>query len=247
MVYTHLKLRGVLLALTDIQMVILAGGLATRLGYLTKDLPKSLVKIRGRPFLEYQLDLLRRAGIANIVLCVGHLGEQIERYFGDGKEHGVTIRYSHEDTPLGTAGALKNTAYLLNEVFFCTYGDSYLLVDLPAVIRYFEAHKKLALMTVYKNNDRFGKSNAAVEEGLVSRYDKQVRSGDMVYIDYGVSVFRKRALDMVPDGQFYSLEDLFPRLIVSQELLAYEVTERFYEIGSPQGLREFNEYIKGVR
>jgi NDP-sugar pyrophosphorylase family protein len=233
--------------LTDMQVVILAGGLATRLGHLTKDLPKSLVEMQGRPFLEYQLDLLRTAGIRNIVLCVGHLGRQIEGYFGDGQKHGVSIRYSYEDTPLGTAGALKNAVSMLGDVFCCMYGDSYLSVDFPAVMRYFEAHDKLALMTVFENHDRFDKSNTAVKGNLVSKYDKQMMSGDMVYIDYGVSVFRKRVLDMVPDGRFYSLEDLFPRLIALKELIAYEVTERFYEIGSPQGLRDFKEYIEGAR
>lgn len=247
MVYTHLKPHEVLFTLADTQVVILAGGLATRLGHLTKDLPKSLVEIQGRPFLEYQLDLLRRAGIRNIVLCVGHLGRQIEGYFGDGQKHGVSIRYSYEDTPLGTAGALKNAASLLSDIFCCMYGDSYLSVDFPAVMRYFEAQDKLALMTVFENHGRFDKSNTAVEGNLISRYDKQEKTREMVYIDYGVSVFRKRVLEMVPAGRFYSLEDLFSRLIASQELLAYEVTERFYEIGSPQGFTEFNEYVKGVR
>jgi NDP-sugar pyrophosphorylase family protein len=233
--------------LTDMQVVILAGGLATRLGHLTKDLPKSLVEMQGRPFLEYQLDLLRRAGIRNIVLCVGHLGRQIEGYFGDGQKHGVSIRYSYEDTPLGTAGALKNAVSMLGDVFCCMYGDSYLSVDFPAVMRYFEAHDKLALMTVFENHDRFDKSNTAVKGNLVSKYDKQKKNREMFYIDYGVSVFRKRVLDMVPDGRFYSLEDLFPRLIALKELIAYEVTERFYEIGSPQGLRDFKEYIEGAR
>jgi MurNAc alpha-1-phosphate uridylyltransferase len=127
------------------------------------------------------------------------------------------------------------------------YGDSYLSVDFPAVMRYFEAHDKLALMTVFENHDLFDKSNTAVKGNLVSKYDKQKKNREMFYIDYGVSVFRKRVLDMVPDGRFYSLEDLFPRLIALKELIAYEVTERFYEIGSPQGLRDFKEYIEGAR
>ncbi|HEY41927.1 MAG TPA: nucleotidyl transferase, partial [Dehalococcoidia bacterium] len=88
------------------------------------------------------------------------------------------------------------------------------------------------------------KSNTAIEGNLVSRYDKHGKTGDMVYIDYGLSIFRKSTLDMVPSNQFYSLEDLFPRLIALQELLAYEVEERFYEIGSLQGFRDFSEYIK---
>ena len=233
-----------LLAVTDMQVVILAGGLATRLGDLTGDYPKSLLRIQGKPFLEYQLELLQRADIGNVVLCLGHLGEQIERYFGDGNRFGVSIRYSIEDRPLGTAGALRNAKGLLDDIFFCMYGDSYLFINFLEVMRYFESQNKLALMTVFNNHNLFDKSNTAVDGNLVSRYDKNDGAKDTVYIDYGLHIFRKRTLDMVPDNQSYSLEELFPRLIALHELLAYEVGKRFYEIGSPQGFRDFNEYIK---
>jgi NDP-sugar pyrophosphorylase family protein len=244
LVYTHQRLYGVLLAVTDMQVVILAGGLATRLGDFTRDHPKSLINIQGKPFLEYQLEILRRADIRNVVLCLGHFSEQIVRYFGDGNSFGVNIHYCIEDKPLGTAGALRNAKGLLDDVFFCMYGDSYLSVNFLEVMRYFESQDKLALMTVFNNHNLFDKSNTAVKGNLVSRYEKNDSAGDMSYIDYGLHIFRKRTLDMVPAGKFYSLEDLFFRLIALQELLAYEVGERFYEIGSPQGLRDFNEYIK---
>jgi len=230
--------------LVNIQVVILAGGLARRLGDLTEDDPNSLLKVQGKPFLEYQLELLRKADIGNVVLCLGHLGRQIERHFGDGNKFGVSIRYSIEEKPLGTAGALRNAKDLLNDIFFCMYGDSYLSINFLEVMRYFESQNKLALMTVFNNHNRFDKSNTATQGNLVSRYNKNDAAGDMVYIDYGLHIFRKRTLDMVPSNQFYSLEDLFPRLIALQELLAYEVGDRFYEIGSPQGLTDFNKYIK---
>jgi NDP-sugar pyrophosphorylase family protein len=226
------------------QVVILAGGLATRLGELTEGRPKSMLKIQGKPFLEYQLELLRRAGIENVVLCLGHLGEQIERYFGDGNRFGLSLRYSIEDKSLGTAGALRNARDLLDDAFFCMYGDSYPFVNFPEVMHYFESQNKLALMTVFHNNNLFDKSNTAVEGNLVTEYDKNGGAGDMIHIDYGLHIFRKRTLDMVPDNRFYSLEELFPRLIALRELLAYEVGERFYEIGSPQGFRDFSNYIK---
>jgi NDP-sugar pyrophosphorylase family protein len=231
----------------DMQVAILAGGLATRLGNLTKDQPKSMLKISGKPFLEYQLELLGGAGIKDIVLCVGHLWEQIESFFGNGKRYGVTLRYSIEDSPLGTAGALKKAQTLLSDPFFTMYGDSYLSVDFAAVMRYFSSQNKLALMSVYKNNDRYDRSNTSVEGKLVKKYSKQERTDDMVYIEYGANLFRKQALELVPENHFYELEDLFPRLIAPKELLAYEVKERFYEIGSPQGLKEFEEYVGGSK
>ena len=228
------------------QIAILAGGLATRLGNLTKGQSKSMVRILGKPFLEYQLELLRKGGIKNIVLCIGHMGEQIEKHFGNGRKYGVSIKYSLEDKLLGTAGALKKAKVLLNDTFFTMYGDSYLFLDFSAAMRYFNSQSKLALMTVYKNYDRYDRSNTVVEGNLVKKFSKQERTEDMVYIEYGANIFKKEALKMVPENQFYSLDDLFPRLIEMEELLALEVKERFYEVGSPQGLREFEEYMKGM-
>lgn len=229
------------------QVAILTGGLATRLGDLTRNQPKSMLKIRGKTFLEYQLELLKRAEIKDIVLCIGHMGEQIERHFGNGRNYGVNIEYSLEDELLGTAGALKKAEALLNEVFFTMYGDSYLFLDFPAAMRYFQSQNKLALMTVYKNYDRYARSNTVVEGNLVKKFSKKERTEGMVYIEYGANIFNKEALRMIPENQFYSLDDLFHRLVEMDELLAFEVKERFYEIGSPQGVKEFEEYIKRAK
>lgn len=232
---------------TDMQVVILAGGLASRLGYLTESRPKSLVMFKGKPFLEYQLEQLRQAGIKDIVLCIGYLGEQIQEYIGNGEKYGVHIRYSVEKTPLGTAGALRNAEPLLTDPFFTLYGDSYVFVDFGRIMLYFLSEGRLALMTVYRNYDRFDSSNTAVNGGLVTRYDKEAKTEDMVYIDYGVSVFRKQVLDMIPEGQFYSLGDLFRGLIDTEGLLSFEVEQRFYEIGSAQGLKGFRKFIGGAK
>ena len=225
------------------QVAILAGGLATRLGHLAGRQPKSMLKVDGRHFLEYQLELLRRGGIENAILCIGHMGEQIERYFGNGRRFGVNIQYSVEDRLLGTAGALKKAENLLDETFFTMYGDSYLFLDFPVVMRYFKSQSKLALMTVYRNSDRYDRSNVVVNGNLVKKFSKKERTEDTIYIEYGANIFKKEVLNMVPENRFYSLDELFPRLIEMEELLAFEVKERFYEIGSPQGLKELEEYI----
>ena len=231
----------------DMQVAILAGGLATRLGDLTRNQPKSMVEVRGKSFLEYQLELLKKDGIKNIVLCIGYMGEQIESYFGDGKRFGVNIDYSYEERPLGTAGALKKAEDLLDDVFFTMYGDSYLSLDFPAAMQYFKFQNKPALMTVYKNYDRYDRSNTAIEGNLVKKFSKKERTEDMVYIEYGANIFRKEALRLIPENQPCSLDDLFPILIEQRELLAYEVEERFYEIGSLQGLKEFEEFVRSLK
>ena len=226
------------------QLVILAGGQATRLRPLTDKVPKSLVAVNEKPFLEYQLDFLEKSGVIDIVLCIGYLGEEIERYFGNGERFGVNLKHSYEkEQLLGTAGALKNAKQLLRDQFFVMYGDSYVFLDFPIVMSYFNKFDKLGLMVVYKNYDRYDRSNVVVEGNTVRQYSKREKAEGMVYIDYGVSLLRKKALELVPRNQAYSLEKLFAQLIEQRELLAYEVKERFYQIGSPDGLNEFRKYI----
>jgi NDP-sugar pyrophosphorylase family protein len=225
------------------QVAIISGGLATRLGALTRSQPKSMVRVLGRPFLEYQVEFLRKQGVTDIVLCVGHLGEQIESYFGDGERLGVNIKYSREDRQLGTCGALKNARDLLNGTFFTLYGDSYVSLNFAETLSFFESRDKPALLTVYKNYGRYDRSNTAVEGELVSKFSKRQASDDMVYVEYGVNIFRKEVLDMVPQGP-YGTDELFERLVETRDLLAFEVKERFYEIGSPQGLEEFERFAK---
>ncbi|MGA2670090.1 MAG: sugar phosphate nucleotidyltransferase [Dehalococcoidia bacterium] len=227
-----------------IQLAILAGGLATRLGPLTEKTPKSMVMIQGRPFLEYQLGFLRKSGVTSAVLCIGHLAEQIENYFGDGRKFGMNITYSYESKQLlGTAGALKKAERLLEDPFFTMYGDSYLSLDFADAMSYFKSRDKLALMSVYKNYDRYEGSNTVIKGELVKKFSKKEKTKGMVYIEYGANIFRKAALELIPEDLPYSLDKLFPELIRRKDLLAYEVRERFYQIGSPEGLEEFKRYV----
>jgi NDP-sugar pyrophosphorylase family protein len=228
----------------DVQIVILAGGLATRLGELTKNRPKSLIEILNKPFLAYQLELLKANGITDVVLCIGHFGTQIQETFGNGSKYGVRLSYSLEETPLGTAGALKNAETLLHDKFFVMYGDSYVFLDFQKIYTWFLSQNKLSLDTVYKNHDSFDKSNTAISGNLVTKYSKVAKSPDMVYIDYGVTLYKKEVLELIPAQQKYALEDVFVDLIAKKQLLAWDVKERFYEIGSLQGLKDFEAFVK---
>jgi len=225
-------------------MVILAGGLGTRLRPLTSQVPKALIPIGGKPFLHHQIELVKRSGIRDIVLCVGHLGDRVKDYFGDGRWLGVRIRYSEEEGHLlGTAGAIKKAESLLGDEFFLMYGDSYLMIDYRQTMRYFRRFDRLGLMVVWKNVDRFERSNVMVEGNLVTAYNKDQKSPDMVHINYGLSVLRRDALVFIPAGRPFSQEDFYQILIDQGELLAFEVEQRFYEIGSPKGLEEFGMLI----
>ncbi len=228
-------------------MVIFCGGLATRLGNLAKDTPKSMIKIKDKPFLEYQIETLKKQSIKDIVLCVGYLSEKIEEYFGDGKKFGVNIRYSHDDEkPLGPIGALKNAEPLLDDVFFIMYGDSYLFVDFKKVYSYFLAHDDLALMVAYKNFDKYDASNLVIKNDRIVACGKEHRTKDMIHIDYGTSILRKKALDLIPKDTYYATVPFFSDLVKRNQLLAFETKKRFYHIGTPEALKEFNDYIKGL-
>jgi NDP-sugar pyrophosphorylase family protein len=227
-----------------LQAVILAGGLGTRLGRLTRTVPKPMVLVDGKPFVEYEIALLRANGVDDLVLCVGYLGEVIEEHLGDGRGFGVRIRYAYDGPELlGPAGALKRAAPLLQDSFFVTYGDAYLRADYRKIMSRLLESGALGLMTVYKNDDRHGKSDLVVKGGCVVRYDKNSRVRGMKWINFGVSALRKQALRAISPGGYCGEEEFYGELIGRRELLAYAVRRRFYEIGTPAALGEFERFI----
>jgi NDP-sugar pyrophosphorylase family protein len=222
----------------------LVGGLGTRLGRLTREVPKPMVLVNGKPFLEHEIGLLKRSGIEDFVLCVGHLGEKVEGYFGDGREWGVRVRYSHDGPRLmGPAGALKGAEPLLGDAFFVTYGDAYLRADYRGIMRALLESDRLGVMAVYENHGRYGRSDVVVRDGRVVRYDKKGQGDGMSWVNFGVSALRKRALTLVPSGRECGEEEFYGELIKRDELLAFPVEERFYEIGTPDSLKEFERFI----
>src|SRR5258706_11874110 len=222
------------------QVVILAGGLATRLRPLTQDVPKTMVPIQGRPFLEYQLSLLRKAGMTRILLLVGHLGQMIESHFEDGSKFGVELSYNWEQGELlGTGGALRNARASLDDEFLLMYGDSYLMLDYSDAVREFRHSKMPGMMVVFRNEDKWDRSNMVVRDGKIVFYSKTERWPDTYYIDAGVSLYRRSVLDLLPAEGAARLETVTEALVAQKKLHAYETSQRFYEIGSFAGLEEF--------
>jgi N-acetyl-alpha-D-muramate 1-phosphate uridylyltransferase len=227
-------------------VAILAGGLATRLHPITETIPKALVDVAGKPFILRQLDYLREQGISRVVLCVGFLGEQIEAVVGDGAACGLAVSYS-QDWPnlMGTGGALRQALPLLDSQFLVLYGDSYLPIDFSAVERAFLNSGKPALMTLQRNADRWDKSNALVLDNVIVEYNKRAPTAEMRHIDYGLGALSANVFgDEAATGPL-DLADIYHRLSLSGQLAGYEVQERFYEIGSHQGLAEAADYFKG--
>ena len=229
-------------------VAILAGGLATRLRPITKTVPKSLLDVSGEPFVVHQLRLLHAKGIRRIVLCVGHLGELVERAIGDGSAFGLQVDYSFDGPVLlGTAGAVRNALPKLGESFFVMYGDSYLPCDYAAIARNFESAGVLGMMTVFRNEGKWDTSNVEFEGGTILAYSKTDRTPGMRYIDYGLGVFRAEAFRGLPIEKPCDLTELYADLLQRKQLAAFEVRERFYEIGSPAGLRETAEFLAAPR
>ncbi len=225
-------------------VAIPAGGLATRLRPITEKIPKALVDIAGEPFIVRQLKLLKKNDIERVVLCVGYRGEMIRDVIGDGHKLGLQVDYSF-DWPdlLGTGGALKKALVGLGNEFFVLYGDSYLDCDYRTVQESFKKSGKPALMTVFHNENKWDTSNISYRNGKILTYDKKRINAGMEYIDYGLSVLTKAAMDTAGFGDKFDLAELYKYLCDREQLAGHEVKERFYEIGTAGGIRDLEEYL----
>ena len=228
-------------------IAILAGGYATRLGSLTKELPKCLIEINGRPFVDWQLDLLLNHGYSEFVFCVSYKSNLVQEYLGDGSDRGISIQYSLDgETQLGTGGAILNALPKLGKVFGVVYGDSYLPINYRRVEQEFLKIKSNGLMTVYRNENQFDVSNVEFLDGKLIDYQKGVINKNMNHIDYGVTFFREEAFRPWTDQSTFDLSVVCHQLAKEGQLDGFEVFERFYEIGSIQGIEELSLHLGRV-
>jgi len=225
-------------------VALLAGGLATRLRPITAKIPKLLVEVAGEPFFTHQLRLLKAAGLTEIILCVGYLGEQIVELYKDGSNYGVNIKYSFDGPKLlGTGGALIQALPLLGDSFYVLYGDSYLPIDYRKIGDHFINSGKQGLMTVFENKGLYDASNVWFENGEIKVYDKKAKLPEMKHIDYGLGLFKASAFEGYSKTEVVDLAEVQKKLVSQHELCGYEMKERFYEIGSPEGLAELNTLL----
>lgn len=224
-------------------VAILAGGLATRMRPYTNTIPKALLLVNGKPFVDHQLQLLAKKGVKKVVFCIGYLGEQLRDHIKDGSQYGLTITWSTDGSePLGTGGALRKAVPLLGDQCMVLYGDSYLDISYQDVCDTFCNSSQQALMTIYKNENNFDTSNVHYHNGTIIHYTKKHPTPAMRYIDYGLGCFNNTLIEQWPEKTF-ELAELYSLLAERQQLLGYEVTKRFYEIGSPNGLKELEHYL----
>ena len=230
------------------QAVVLAGGLATRMRPQTLTIPKSMLEAAGRPFVDWQLERMAACGIRDVVMCVAHLAEQIEAHVGDGARHGVRVRWAHEGARLlGTAGAIRATLELLEPQFLVTYGDSYLPFDYAEPLRLLEGHDDCdGVMSIYKNDGQWDASNVVADAARewVARYEKGQTDPVFDHIDYGATALRREVIAALPLGEPWGLDTIQRDLARQKRLRACVAHERFFEIGSPEGLAELDRHLR---
>jgi N-acetyl-alpha-D-muramate 1-phosphate uridylyltransferase len=228
-------------------LAILAGGYGTRLGVLTKDFPKCLIEVNGRPFVDWQLDLLIENGYSKFVFCVSYRSDLIQRHLGDGSGRGISIQYSLDGiSQLGTGGAIQRAIPMLGDEFGVVYGDSYLPIDYRQVEQHFLTSQACALMTIYKNQNQFDKSNVEFIDGKIFDYNKDSINKNMLHIDYGLTFFKKEVFQAWANQSSFDLSTVCNQLSRNEQLVGVEVFERFYEIGSVLGIYDFTKYLRKV-
>lgn len=228
-------------------LALLAGGLAARLRPLTEQIPKALIEVAGEPFIAHQLRLLRRQGITRVVLCVGNLWEKIRAFVGDGSQFAISVEYK-VDWPqlLGTGGALRRALNSLGPEFLVMNGDSWLDTDYVPIVEAFRSSRRPALMTVFRNNGQWDRSNVLFANNRIVRYDKQLHLPEMHHIDWGLSIVKAEVLAQQSADTPFDLATVFTELSARGELAGFEVTTRFYEIGSIDGLRETDALLRNT-
>lgn len=234
----------------SVQAVILAGGLGTRLRPLTLEVPKPMVPVGDRPFLEHQIAMLKGCGIDAFVFLIGYLGEQIVDHFGDGSRFGVHIQYRREQAPLGTGGALMAARDLLDETFLILYGDSFLPIEYGAVYRRLLEGSPTGpwdgVAIAYNNREHTDvKPNLALApDGRVLLYLKDVDDPRLRHTEAGGIALRRSALEGLPTDTAFSLEQtLYPLLISRGTLGSYETEQRFFDIGTPSRLEDLRRWL----
>jgi len=226
-------------------VAILAGGFGTRIRPATEDIPKSMVEISGKPFLHWQVDLLKKSGVKNIVFCTSYKSKTIEEYLGNGSRYGVSIKYSRDGKKqLGTGGAIVNALPMLGETFMVLYGDSYLPINYALAEEFFLNSNKPAVMTIYQNKNQYDTSNVIFNEGILKKYSKNEKAPEMNYIDFGLSFFKSSIFGEYCHLKTFDLSIVYKDLSEKGLLAGFPVDSRFYEVGSFQGIADFVKFIE---
>ena len=227
------------------QAIILAGGIGTRLRPLTYKIPKPMITLNNKPFLEYLIELLKENGIKEIILLLGYLPDKIKEYFGDGSNFGIKIRYSVGDVSFETGKRIKNAEELLDDNFLLMYCDNYWSLNLKKLVKYHDNHNVLATVTIYTNKDNFTKNNMKVDDqGYVILYDKSRQEENLSGVDIGFFIINKKVLELMPDTNFSFEKEILSELIKKNQLAGYLTDHRYYSIGKIERLPITEKFLQ---
>jgi D-glycero-D-manno-heptose 1,7-bisphosphate phosphatase len=227
------------------QAVILAGGRGTRLKPLTDTVPKPMILMNGKPFLEYLIEMLKENGIHEIVLLLGYLPEKIIEYFGDGERFGVKIKYSISDVSDETGTRIKKAEKVLQNYFLLMYCDNYFPLNLKKLLEFHERQNTFASVLVYTNKDKITKNNIFVDEkGFVITYDPARKQQNLNGVDLGFFILNKKIMEWMPKKDFSFQNIIIPKLIKEQQLSGHLVNHRYYSIGSLERLPITEKFLQ---
>jgi len=222
------------------EAIVLCGGKGTRVSKFTKQIPKCLIDINGKPFLYYQLKFLKKNNINNVVISVGYLAKKVREYIKNNIDF-INIKIKDDGKKLlGTGGAILKSTNLLKTNFFVIYGDSYLNFKLKKLVK----KKNLVTMAIFKNNNKYDKSNIELNNSEKIFYYKNKDNKKLQFIDYGASYVNKQIFKGIKKNVKFDLSDLFEEISKKNMLSGYKVRKRFYEIGSYSGIKDFKNYLK---
>lgn len=228
--------------LEDIDVVILCGGLATRLKGVVDDVPKVLVEINGKPFMDIMLENFKAQGFKRFIFCAGHKGEMIEEYCRNSKLD-LTLSVAIEPSPLGTGGAIKNAAsFIKSDPFIALNGDCFCRIPLQPLLNFHSDNKALATLAVSKVKDNKDYGGITLENNRIKDFSEKKQAQGISFANVGLYCFNKEVLDLMPDGKFSIEYDFFPKL-VDREFFGFITQEEFLDIGTPERLNRAQEEL----
>ena len=227
------------------QAVILAGGVGARLRPLTYTIPKPMILVNDRPYLEYLIELLKQNGISEIVLLLGYLYEKIVDHFGDGSNFGINIKYSIGDVSFETGKRIKDAENLIKDHFLLMYCDNYWPLNLGKLIELHCKNQTAATVTVYTNKDGITKNNIYVDKnGYVVKYDKSRTDKNLNGVEIGFFIIDKEVMGLMPNNNFSFEKEILPQLIEKRQLSGYLTEHRYYSIGSLERISKTEKFLQ---
>ena len=234
------------------KIVVVAGGLATRMGPVTEEIPKTLLEVNGKPLLQHQVEFFKKNGFYDFVFCIAHLAHKVKDFFKDGSEFGVNIVYS-EDKLLGTAGAVKLAENSVGDVCIVFYGDNLTTMNFDKLLEFHESRKSDFTVVVTQipegkitssllTLDEDGKMNLFIEKPTGEEFKKPGK----IYYNQGIYVMNKNIFSLIPEGNCDFGHDVIPALSKrNANSHGYPTDEFFREIGRPEKYEQLKEEFKG--